>query len=154
MSKKWEYQGDVNLHYGGFFANLDNVKYGYVEVVSVTDLDSGCGFETAAMIEHKTVMLENPSESKRMQSALDCCGLTIEGLPRKGTKAYWMTLIDAALSYGIYDPDDGWDNYRSFHREIVQQEKAGPMLYDGWKADINLRGKSLKRHILNNHLKG
>lgn len=150
MAKKWEYSGDISLKYGGFYANLENTKYHYAEVVRITDLDSGCGFTGAVQVEHLTALI-NPDDT-RMDSALECCGMTKEDLPKKNTKAYWMTLIDAALSYGLYDPDDSWANYTEYSRETIQMEKDGPMSFDGWKADTNLAGKSLRRYILNNHL--
>lgn len=152
MKQNWKYQGDINLHYGGFFANLDksDLKYGYCDVVRITDLDSGCGYETAVLVEHLTVLWLD--DVNKIKNALSCCGW-ISDLPKKNTNAYWMMLIDAFLFYGYYDPADSWDNYRSSYCEVIQQEKTGSMSYDGWTADINLQGKSLKRYIHNNHLR-
>ena len=55
----WAYSGDVNLEYGGLFVNLDNVRYGYADVVEVTDLDSACGAAGMVLIEKGSVTIKD-----------------------------------------------------------------------------------------------
>lgn len=157
------YQGDVNLEYGGFFANLDNWRWDYVDVLRVTDLDSGCGFTGAVMVERLTVLV--PDNDDKLNKALSLYGMTKEDLPDNeiGRK---MMIVDACLSYGMYDPDDGshftFDEKfpQSSHRMhsnnmiIIQcdpDDNYAPMEYDGWIADVRLsEDQDLFGYLLDN----
>jgi hypothetical protein len=145
------YSGDVNLEHGGFFANLDDWHSGYADVLRVTDLDSACGFDGAVMIERLAVIIPtNIKEAKRIYSS---CGWE-NGLPGDTSESRKMAIIDACLSYGAYDPHDGWDNYHTGYLLIVQTESDpdfGPMKFDGWMADVRLgEGDDLLDHLEKN----
>jgi hypothetical protein len=132
MSKRWYYQGDVSLEYGGTFMRFAEWKHGYAEVVEVTDLDSGCGFRGAVRIEERSINIEDKS---RWNSALNCIGATL--LPnddicygerityRKNSHAWRMCLVYALNCYGYYDEN---------RSETVQPDPTGPLKFDGWRA--------------------
>ena len=144
-----DYCGDVNLCYGGVFVKLDGWDYGYCSAVRVTDLDSGCGFQGAVLIEHVTANgTDNP---ERIRKALRSCGPdSFRGMTKDQSRRF---IAEALISYGYCDPDDSWDGYRSHHTEVVQCEVDGPMEFDGWKADKRLRGTTLEDYVESVHLK-
>jgi hypothetical protein len=142
MSKTEDYKhyiGDVNLEYGGMFINLDDWKYGYSEVLRITDLDSGAGFNGAVMVERLTTITDNPKE---IWNAKKSYGWDKPySLPGRTSEDRKLALVEAITSYGYYDPDDGWDNYHRGYSLIIQcdpDDDYAPMEYDGWKADVRL----------------
>ncbi len=156
MADEMAYSGDVNLEYGGAFIDLSTWDDGYCSAVRVTDLDSGCGFTGAVMIEH--IVINGTTDSNRIRQALECIG----GLSARNWHAIGRretikanlrhAIADALMSYGYTDPDDAWDGYDSFHTEIVQMEPDGPMRFNGWKADKRLRGGDLEGYVKAVHL--
>jgi hypothetical protein len=137
------YSGDVNLEYGGMFVDLDDWQYKYADVLRITDLDSGCGFTGAVMIEHLTALV--PEKRDKMQSCLSVCGWDKGRLPGRTSKDRKMAMIEAIMAYGYYDPAQ---DFTGFHRTIIQCNALSgdddydswnsPMEYDGWKADYRL----------------
>lgn len=179
---RWVYQGDVSLEYGGTFIDLSTFADGYCDAVVVTDIDSGCGFRGASMIEH--VVICGTDDSKRIREAIDSCGWidddneqfrqllaflgAIEEAGRgdsgpsqmfkdwlqEGDRTSLLHMVAEALcSYGHRDPDDAWNNYRSSHTEVVQTDPNGPMDFDGWRADKRLRGTTLEAYVRSVHLR-
>ena len=120
----WRYSGDVNAEYGGIWIR----HYGdYCDAVEIIDLDSGCGFEGAVLIERRSVSLPRKlSEAKkRIRSALNSYGWTTHDLVSFGRgKRY--AIWEALISYGYRDTDSV---------ETLQLSSDGPMKFDGWLAD-------------------
>ncbi len=148
MLRNWNYQGDASLEYGGSYIDLSTWDDGYCDAVQVTDLDSGCGFTGAVMVEHKVIC--GIGDKRRMDEALRSCGC----LPCRGwgKEAIRHMIAESLLSYGHCDPDDSWDNYVSHHTEVLQLEADGPMVFDGWKADKRLHNTDLKAYVESQHL--
>lgn len=167
----YEYSGDINLDYGGIFIDLDTFMDGYCTAVRVTDLDSGCGFAGAVMIEH--IVINGTTDGKCIAESLRFCGpdiddtilTTLEALPHDPLslgmlydhlqdKNYTIPeiqhlLAESLASYGHYDPDDSWDSYR----EIVQCEPDGPMTFYGWQVDKRLHNTTLEAYVHSQHLR-
>jgi hypothetical protein len=142
LGRPYAYCGDVNLEYGGTFidTNPADLRYGYANAVRVTDLDSGCGFSGAVLIEHVTVLYD----CHRIAEAIACCGWDVRGPAQ---------ICDALISYGHSDPDDSWDGYRSNHSEVIQCDQDGPEVFDGWKIDRRLGDdETLEEYVIENHL--
>lgn len=151
--KRWKYQGDMSLAYGGYFFDFSEWKHGYVPCVEVIDLDSAVGFTGAVHIEHKTVLIDRPK--KQLAQALDVVGASF--LPngdiddngrtiKKNTSSYRVILAYACCAYGHYDQDDG--------SETLQLERDGPMQFDGWHAEKRLRANaSLENYVRRHHLR-
>lgn len=146
MGKRWDFQGDVNLEHGGIFFDLSEWRNGYVTAVEVRDLDSGCGFRGAVLIEERTITIDRP---ERHASALDAIGSTI--LPNgdiedngrvlsKGSRAWKLCIAYALNAYGFHDLR---------RSEVLQLERDGPMQFGGWiAADKRLRANAnLRRYV-------
>lgn len=140
-ARGYVYTGDVNPEHGGAFfdaAELETFTTDeYVSAIRVMDLDSGCGFTSAVLIERLTVLYD-PEQAKH---AASCCGFEVED------DTPMLHLADALLSYGYYDPDD-----YSRPRVVVVDDPEAPMEYDGWKADD--RTDDLLQYIDENFLLG
>jgi len=147
-TRHWVYSGDGNLEYGGLFVDLSTFDEGYCNAVRVTDLNSACGFRGAVLIEH--VVIHGTKDAQRIRQALRCCGMSrFRGMSKEAMR---HAIADALCSYGYCDPDDSWDNYASYHSEVVQMEANGPMRFDGWRADKRLRGTTLEAYVQSVHL--
>ena len=132
------YSGDINVEYGGVFYEIENWKdYGYSTAVRITDLDSGCGFSGAILIE--SITINKPDD---MSGALSCYGYDAE----EAEEDIHMQ-IEACLGYGHYDPDI----YNT--AEALQTEEDGPMVFDGWKAAKRVLTKDLLGYIQSKYLK-
>jgi hypothetical protein len=143
---RWKYMGDLNLEYGGTFYDFSSWKWGYVNAVEITDMDSACGWSGAIMIESISINIERSKEDQ--ERALQVIGATF--LPNgdindngrtiaKGTAAWRFCLTYACQAYGYKDAD---------RTEFVQCEPGAPMAFDGWKADKKLRrNASLKNYV-------
>lgn len=147
---KYNYIGDVNPEYGGTFYDVSEWKWGYVSAVRITDLDSGCGFRGAVLIEH--VVVHGWNDKTKVQNALRCCGEAripkdCKGLDRK------LYIADCLMSYGYCDYDDGWNNYVSPSWEVVQCEADGPLAFEGWQSATRLpEGQTLLEYLEEKHL--
>ena len=112
----WQYFGDLNIEYGGTFAEIDpqHFKWGYCNVVRVTDLDSATGYRGGVLIEKVTVNID----AKRIKQALPTVGLTIRDLQKmKGQASKLYAMVDALLTYAYFDTDQS---------EVVQTEEGHP----------------------------
>lgn len=137
----WEYTGDINLEHGGMFYR-GAIDEGYADVVRVTDLDSGCGFSGAVLVEECTAIFATaPGDCHyaNTQSALDCIGL--DKTPETCTI---HELVEAAMAYGLYDPAT---NYARPVSHVFQCDDDGPMAFDGWKADDRMDIDAVKDWI-------
>ena len=133
----WQYSGDVNIEYGGTFADIDprEFKWGYCNVVRVTDLDSACGFDGACLIEKLTVHVD----AKRIKQGMQCVGLTVRDLQRvKGLEGKLFAMVDAVMAYGYFDVEQS---------EVVQTREGGPMRFDGWRAEKFIRPQDLRGYV-------
>lgn len=156
---RYKYMGDVNLEYGGTFYNFSDWRWGYVNAVEITDLDSACGFRGAVLIEQITINVKRPGAE--LDRALDVIGAKMVNtharrpvgdildngrLLMKDTAAWRWCIAYACQAYGHKDVDKF---------EVVQLEKDGALQFDGWRAERRLRqGASLRNYVKNNWLKG
>lgn len=146
----YEYVGDVNLEYGGAFIDMSRWRDGYATCIRITDLDSACGFDGAVMIEHLVII--RPDDRGKLATVLLCCGVSPGDLLRLDSDARRLAIAESCLGYGLYDPDDSWDGYRSYHTEIVQTQADGPMAFGGWKADKRVLLENLEGYVKAKHL--
>jgi hypothetical protein len=116
----------------------------YVEVVEVCDLDSGCGFRGAVLIEERSINIEDKS---RWNAALNVIGASL--LPngdiddnerityRKNSHAWRMCIVYALNCYGYYDEN---------RSETVQPDPFGPLEFDSWHA-TRIRSNGLRSYV-------
>lgn len=139
MSKRqntWFYSGDVNLEHGG---NYIKIESGYADIVRATDLDSGCGFTGACLIERLSVPIYgNLTGRKNIKSALESYGLKMSDLLQYAPEIRWHIITESLIGYGFYDTDSS---------ETVQMQNDGPLSFDGWKCDKKLHGTNLKKYV-------
>ncbi len=122
----YTYTGDVNIENGGQYLDLEEfAKWkDFCPCVRITDLDSGCGFTGAVLIERGSVYI--PEDETKRQAARDCCGYTKEETDKEP-----VLMVESMLAYGGMDND-------SYNGEIIiQTDKEGVIEFDGWKADID-----------------
>lgn len=150
----WTYSGDVNLEYGGTYYNLDSWRWGYVTAVRVTDLGSATGATGCYLIEHVTINVgKGWSKGKqRVKAALSSVGWSpLDMLTCGSLEGQKCMLAEAFLSYGCYDPDDGWDGYAHYHTEVIAIGREAESR--DWRIDTRLRrNASLKHYVERNHL--
>ena len=79
-SRRWKYDGDVNLDYGGLFWREDGSDY-YVCAVEVTPTSDAGGPSNLFYVEKGSIYLDEPG-SQRRKSALNCIGATEETATR------------------------------------------------------------------------
>jgi hypothetical protein len=159
-SERWHYNGDVNLEHGGAFIDLSDWQYGYASAVRVSDLDGGCGFTGAVLIEH--VVICGLDDAKRIRQAVESCGGASSYLawgprrdgetPADRKRHLRHAIADALMSYGYSDPDDNY-GYGPPQSETLQLEPDGPMVFDGWKASKRLKGTTLEAYVRSVHLR-
>lgn len=147
VSTRWVYNGDANVEHGGAWIDISTWEHGYCSAVRVTDLDSGCGFDGACLIEH--IIILGMDDPKRIREALRSCGCSARGFTKEAAR---HMIADALMSYGHFDPDDGWDGYHTPWYETVQTQADGPMSFDGWKAAKRLHNTDLREYIESVHL--
>ena len=131
------YIGDGSPEYGGLFYNTDDwTEYDYASAIRITDLDRGCGFNGAVMVEPITIL----RDEKKLREALKGCGFEDE-------ETNIHVEIEALCMYGYYDPVDGFNEPTL---EVLQLEEDESLTFDGWKA------KRIKTDLLSylseNHL--
>jgi hypothetical protein len=136
LPEHWEYIGDINLEYGGTFFKVDddNTRYGYMDAVRVTDLESATGADGLYLIEAITVIGFN--EKDKVQNGLGVCGwLDDEHWRGKGKKTVLLAVADGLMSYGYYDPQNRFPYHHTavvVHRDSYFGNKAS---WDGWEVD-------------------
>lgn len=140
---KWHYHGNVNVEYGGVFMDLSDWQWGYVNATRVTDLGSGCGARGMVLIEKITI--NGTDDTRRVREALECCGWTFKDVMAcRGSTGKRMMIAYALMSYGYYDPSDGYHSPSSI---TLQTEQGAPMKYDGWRAEKFVACSDLKGYI-------
>jgi len=141
MRKRWHYNGDVNLEYGGFWWREDGAD-DYVLAVRVTPCSDAGGPDNLFHVERGSIYL--PQDAAGRATRLSVCGYID---PPDANPATARTLyVDAAIAYGGIERD-------TYRGETVVQ--VGAKLDDcaevgGWQPtpDVILRGNaSLRRYI-------
>lgn len=139
---EWSYSGDMNAYHGGIW-----IKHcgDYCEAISITDLDSSCGFEGAVLIERKGLSLSRSLSDNRDQikSALRTCGQTIHDLAGLSREARRVLIWQSMLDYGYGDSDT---------LEILQLDQDGPMEFEGWTADRRQTGGEIGGYVMAKYL--
>ena len=139
MLGDWNVSADVNLAYGGFFVKCDyqEFKWGYLNFVEVTDLDSACGARGMCLIEAGTV--NGTDDHKRIMDGLRCVGMAPRDLLKLPDNRARMAAIAYALrAYGFTDID---------RSEVVQTEEGAPNTYDGWKSEKFISADALLGYV-------
>lgn len=98
--KRWFYSGDVNLENGGFFYNLDNWQYNYVEAWRVVPYSDAGGHDNQFWLEELTVNIREPGP--QLDSILGFCGYK-ETIRIETPRRRRHLLVDAHAAYGAYD---------------------------------------------------
>lgn len=135
---KWNYSGDVNLEYGGFFWKEDGQE-DYVLAVRVTPCSDAGGPDNLFCIEIGSIYLPN---DERRKAALACIGSGDNDAPTRAELAY------AFLAYCGMDIDETW---------VVRIGRAEECSAAGWnpEPDIVLRGNArLDRFVKREFLRG
>ena len=150
--EKWIYRGDVNIEHGGYYAELSTWKdLDYCEIIRIADLDSGCGFTGAIMVEELSLSMPNVPNLK---SALDCCGYSLSDCGQMvqdclggefHIKSYEgaLLIIDALLAYGYYDN-------QSYGDEIIVIGEDNEMSFEGLEASSRLDYGTDLRELIEN----
>lgn len=140
MTRRWRYQGDINIEHGGTFIDFREWKHGYVDCVEVTDLDSACGARGMILVESRSIIVDCPDT---WQSALGVIGAKLlpSGIEdngqflKRGTLAYRWRLAYALNAYGRYDSE---------RSEVLQPDYGESVDFESWHAT---RVRSVMRHI-------
>jgi hypothetical protein len=114
---RWNYCGDVDLRYGGFFWKEDGAK-DYVLCVDVIPCSDGGGADNRFVIEYGSIYLPIDDAAK-LKSALDTIGATIETATR----------VDIVYAFKAYH---GIDDRES---RCVQIGKAEDVERNGWNPE-------------------
>ncbi len=138
MAHKWNYNGDLNLCYGGFFWREDGAD-DYVRVVRVTPCSDAGGPDNLFVVEQGSIYMPTDAESRRR--ALQVCGYENESNPSR------HMLVDSFMAYGGVERD-------CMNGETVV--RFGPAIpSDGWNPapDVIKRANgNLKNYVRDNFL--
>lgn len=133
---EWNYNGDVNIRYGGYYWKEDGAD-DYVLAVRITPCSDAGGPDNQFWIEQGSIWL---GDTERQNGALDCIGVA----PSEATRRDY---VDAALAcHGIeWDPWNG-------EQTLQIGAKAGDASH-GWRGftdgpDIILRGNAKLRRFI------
>lgn len=143
MAKHWNYSGDMNVEYGGYWWQEDGAN-DYVNAVRVTPCSDAGGPSNLFWLETGSIYL---GDKARQDNSLSAIGVE----PGEATRRDY---VEAALAYyGI--ERDCWNGERVI--QIGKPQEAG----DSWqwggvdRVDVQLRGNaSLARFIRSECLRG
>lgn len=147
---KWQYTGDVDLRYGGAYFDLSEWRWGYVNAVTVTDLDSATGATGCYLIQRRSIPVGAgwSKDKDNMRRILRHYGVEPLAILRaRGLKNQRLLIAEAALAYGYSDPAD--DRHPANDVLAIGADADG----DGWliskrlRANVNLR-KYVERHYV------
>ena len=136
---KWNFNGDVNLEYGGFFWREDGAD-DYVLAVRVTPCVDAGGPDNLFHIEQGSIYM--PTDPAKRKSALACCGYEMETATRS-------MMVDAFMAYGGIERDS------MNGEQVVQIGQKQELEREGWnpEPDYVLRGNaSLEKFVRANFL--
>ena len=139
---KWNYNGDLNLEYGGFYWKEDGAD-DYVLCVRVTPCSDAGGPGNQFWIERGSIYMPNDAE-KRCR-ALSVCGYENEPNPSRGM------LFDAFMAY------QGVEHYCMNAQTVVQIGAKADEPGHGWgevRVDQVIRGNAkLANYVRDNFLR-
>lgn len=152
----YQYNGDVDLTQGGYFASTgpDERRYGYSSVVRVTPCSDAGGPDNCFWIETLTVNL--PTTKPEINQVLHHLDLNTDKLAIYTPAARRAILIDACIAYGKYDPDDLFSMGLP-QRQMVRIGPADPYWSgtDDFTPDLVLRANwKLRNWVRQTYLKG
>jgi hypothetical protein len=129
---RWNYLGDTDLRYGGYFWKEDDAE-DYVLCVDVIPCSDAGGADNKFVIEWGNIYLPIDDAAK-LKSALASCGLT----PETATRA---DIVDAFKFY------HGLDDRMSRCVQIGKAEDENP---NGWnpETDIQLRSNAKLKNFV------
>ncbi len=136
MASEWNYNGDVNIRYGGYFWKEDGSD-DYVLAVRITPCSDAGGPDNQFWIEQGSIFL---GDSARQVDSLDVIGVSVSEATRRD-------YVDAALAcHGI--ERDSWNGEQT----LQIGAKAGDASH-GWRGftdgpDIILRGNAKLRRFI------
>ena len=144
----WEYNGDVNLDYGGMFFRhcMYNGFPEYTEAIRVTDLESATGAEGLTLVEFITTF--DHANKDRIKSALSFMGMKIADLRKMGKETILALISEAYFSYGYYDPDHDYHG-RPEHFLLVNSNYgwgSDKGRWGGWKPCKYGKGETVTLH--------
>jgi hypothetical protein len=132
---KWNFNGDINLEYGGFFWREDGAD-DYVRAVRITPCSDAGGPDNLFHVEQGSIYM--PLDAAKRKSALSVCGYENEANPSRSM------LVDSFMAYHGIDRDS------MNGEQVVRIGKAQELARDGWnpEPDFVLRGNSsLERFV-------
>jgi hypothetical protein len=146
---RWFYSGDRDIQNGGYFYNLDNWKWGYVEAWRVTPFSDAGGHDNQFWLEELTVNVDPKLHDSAMRdSALNSCGWIEDGSYEKASvRERRHMLVDAYISVGYYDRNS---------QRVIQIGPRPDEMYGGreepLRPDVTLRSnvdlkKWLRAHV-------
>lgn len=141
---RWEYRGDVNLEHGGTWFNLTDFDNGYVEAVTVDDLDSGAGARGMVLVRKIAIILDNPEINAQ---AIESCLWWHPGIKPEPSP---IETAEAVMHYGHYDVMQSYA--RGEYSEIIQLDPDYPMTCEGWTASKRMTRDELLAHIESDYL--
>lgn len=133
---KWNYNGDLNIHEGGYYWREDGSE-DYVCAVRVTPCSDAGGPDNLFRVEAGTVYIGGSSERdvQRRASALACIGIDAP------EEAQRRDIVEGLMAYGGMDDRE---------ETVVRIGKPQEQESGGWSPlpDVILRGNaSLRRYI-------
>lgn len=145
---KWNYNGDINLRYGGFWWKEDDAD-DYVLAVRVTPCSDGGGPDNLYLVEQGSIYM--PLDPAKRHSALQGCGYENEETPSRSMLVdAFMASNRPSMAYWGIERD-------TYNGETVIQigKHKKDTSRDGWspEPDVILRGNaSLERYVRANFL--
>ncbi len=143
MTKKWRYEGDVNLECGGTFYKNDLknwIENDYVEVVAVAPCSDAGGPDNCFWIERNTVIRKKDTVSVFGFSWDEDLLISSSGDVLDNPE---LVLQEACFAYGSYDRE---------HCEMIQIGKSEKV--EGFNPDYVLRGNcTLENYVKQKFLK-
>ena len=136
MANEWNYNGDVNIRYGGYFWKEDGAD-DYVLAVRITPCSDAGGPDNQFWIEQGSIWL---GDAAKQADSLDIIGVSVSEATRRD-------YVDAAIAYyGI--ERDAWNG-----EQILQIGANAGDASDSWRGftdgpDIILHGNAKLRRFI------
>lgn len=139
MKKRtWNYNGDLNIEYGGFWWREDGAE-DYVLAVRVTPCVDAGGPDNCYWVEQGSIYM--PLDSAKRHSALQVCGYEDDPAPTRSM------LVDAFMAYG------GIERHTFNGERVVQVGKKTSESRETITPDVVLRGNaSLRNYVKREYL--
>lgn len=133
MLTNWEYIGDVNIEYGGYFVRHDldgNGRYQYSDVIEVIDLESATGADGLTAVNFMSTF---DFTKKKVQNVMSYTGAeSFRGMGKINI------LNQLAINFCAYGYSDPWEDcYRRPSFLILVDKSYGPFSdkrsWDSWQ---------------------